>query len=427
MEHRGGRFILVLTSIFRGDNVPPFTLTQILLYLRAALPAILPELRKPIWPGLSKKFFVEKFLQRRFLPKKILTGGALVGGIFLSSGLLAGTLAAPTKGLPPSGPSPAKLGGEGVISLFLCGDIFLSALAEKTQIKGLSPLARDPLFSPIANFAADLPIINDTESALLSGAEIALTSRYTSRRYRLDLLRRAGMRLVVVEESEDFSSLQKTTQTIGELLGPQAQKRAQAWLANFDLHRQQLQGLPSFSQEVKAPIPASLPPAPRVLWLESGGFAAGPQSFKGHLLAALGWHNLAPFPFYGYISLELLSQTAPDYVIIPNRRQGSLAEQWLSHPLFHHAHIQRLPAPHMGCATPDAGAVMIALKNAALKAALKAAHKADILSSRPFSAFSAQNIKTGQERPLSSTPPKLHGFAADMPTHLAKFFPDKEK
>ncbi len=121
---------------------------------------------------------------------------------------LLGTIAASVAGEPRR-----------VVSLNLCADQLLVALADRGQIASLSPLVRDRSISYLADAARDLPI-NDGrgESVLLSGADLVLAGRYGSSA-RIGLLKGQGLDVVVVDVWRSLARGREQIRSIAARLG----------------------------------------------------------------------------------------------------------------------------------------------------------------------------------------------------------------
>lgn len=107
-----------------------------------------------------------------------------------------------------------------VVSQTVGTDELLLALADPSQIAALSHLAKDPAFSPVAREAANYPVLrtSDAESILKFHPDLVLIASYTRAETKA-LLRRTGVKLLVLEKYESLEDLYANARAIGSALG----------------------------------------------------------------------------------------------------------------------------------------------------------------------------------------------------------------
>lgn len=107
-----------------------------------------------------------------------------------------------------------------VVSQTVGTDELLLALADPSQIAALSHLAKDPAFSPVAKEAANHPVLrtSDAESILKFHPDLVLIASYTRAETKA-LLRRTGVKLLVLEKYESLEDLYANARAIGAALG----------------------------------------------------------------------------------------------------------------------------------------------------------------------------------------------------------------
>lgn len=127
--------------------------------------------------------------------------------------------------LPLAGARPRR-----VVSQSVGTDELLLALADPDQIAALSHLAADARFSPVAAEAARFPAIreSDVESVLRHRPDLVLAASYT-RPETLALLRRTGIRMVVLDRFDTLAEVYANLRVLGRELGQEA--RAEALVA----------------------------------------------------------------------------------------------------------------------------------------------------------------------------------------------------
>ena len=117
-----------------------------------------------------------------------------------------------------------------VVSQAVGTDELLLALADPGQIAALSHISHDGRFSPVAGEAARFPALRDSdaESVLRFRPDLVLAASFT-RPETLALLRRAGVRLVVLDRFDTLEDVYASLRLLGRELGQEA--RAEALVA----------------------------------------------------------------------------------------------------------------------------------------------------------------------------------------------------
>ncbi|MBI1754392.1 MAG: ABC transporter substrate-binding protein [Acidobacteria bacterium] len=117
-----------------------------------------------------------------------------------------------------------------VVSQAVGTDELLLALADPGQIAALSHISHDGRFSPVAAEARRFPAIKDSdaESVLRHHPDLVLAAGFT-RPETLALLKRAGVRLVVMDRYETMEDVYASLRLLGKELGQEA--RAEAVIA----------------------------------------------------------------------------------------------------------------------------------------------------------------------------------------------------
>jgi iron complex transport system substrate-binding protein len=114
-----------------------------------------------------------------------------------------------------------------VVSQAVGTDELLLALADPGQIAALSHISHDGRFSPVAAEAARFPALRDSdaESVLRFRPDLVLAASYT-RPETLALLRRAGVRLVVLDRFDTLEDVYGSLKVLGRELGQEARAEA---------------------------------------------------------------------------------------------------------------------------------------------------------------------------------------------------------
>jgi iron complex transport system substrate-binding protein len=129
-----------------------------------------------------------------------------------------------------SPPSLSAARPQRVVSQAVGTDELLLALADPGQIAALSHISHDALFSPVAAEAGRFPALRDSdaESVLRYHPDLVLAASF-SRPETLALLKRAGVRLVVLDRFDSLEDVYASLRILGRELGQEA--RAEAVIA----------------------------------------------------------------------------------------------------------------------------------------------------------------------------------------------------
>jgi iron complex transport system substrate-binding protein len=226
-----------------------------------------------------------------------------------------------------------------VVSLNLCTDQLLVLLAPD-QIIALSPLARDPALSVVANRAAHLPWVRpDAEAVLTLHPTLVLAGEYGAQGV-LPMLRRHGVPILQTAEPTDFPGVALQITQVAAALG-----------------------VPDRGKAMIAAMRAALPPqksgGPTTIFWQARGYTAGPDDFGGAILRAAGLRNAANG---GVIDVESLATHPPD-VLITEMAPGypSLATDLLNHPALRHIARRRIDPATVACPGPWSVAAVRAL------------------------------------------------------------------
>ncbi len=246
--------------------------------------------------------------------------------------------------LPPGQEFGARGRPTRVVSLNLCLDQMVLALAKPENVASVTWLATDPRSAVLADRAARVPRINHgaAEEILPLNPDLVLAGAYITP-FTVRMLRRTGYNVEVLDAPTTLESLRAQVRLVGDLLRERG--NADAALAEMDA-----------TLAAAAPKPGVA--AKRAAVFQPGGFTAGPGSFEHEILTAAGLANVAGetgIRAYGHLSLEELLVLRPDLVVSPEYVAGrpSIAEQMLRHPAVRRAglaqHVATVPANLWSC------------------------------------------------------------------------------
>lgn len=276
---------------------------------------------------------------------------ALMLGLSVAAGAQV-PAAAPAAGAaagPAAPPRPQR-----VVSLNLCADQLLVALADRGQVLSLSPLARDPSVSSVVGRAASYPANPGRgEAILFTGADLVLTGRWGAQATR-ELLARQGFAVVPLDVWDSLDAGRAQIRDVARRLGHP--ERGERLVAEIDA--------------ALARAKAIVPPGRSVLPVQRRGWVQGTDSVLGEILRHMGFtlhQERLGLPAGGRASLEQLVTAPPDYAVLDEGAGEAVdsGSAFLAHPALARA-IPRgsrleVPGALLICGGPSTPAAIDAL------------------------------------------------------------------
>ncbi|MFO1183783.1 MAG: ABC transporter substrate-binding protein [Bauldia sp.] len=216
---------------------------------------------------------------------------------------------------------PATAEPTRIVSLNVCTDQLLLALADPNQIAGLSIFAADPAFSFLAERAAAFPHdAADAETAIRHQPDLVVSDQYT-RRDTKALLKRLGYPLLELALPETVDASIEQVRAVATLLGHPERGVALA------------DEIAAARKQAAATVAAT--GARRVAAYERRGYVPGGATLFADLLTAVGWRTSDLAGAYGaFVPLEKLISEPPDYLLAsgPLSRPEDQGAALLAHP-----------------------------------------------------------------------------------------------
>jgi iron complex transport system substrate-binding protein len=219
-----------------------------------------------------------------------------------------------------SGPG-AEARPQRVVSLNLCADQLLLALADPGQIASLSPLAGDLSISFLAEKAAGIPANEGTgEAILFAGADLVLSGQFGAHA-RIELLRRQGLEVLVMDPWRDLDDGRRQIRELAGRLGHGA--RGEALIGQIDAAMARARGV--------------VPAGRSVLTYYRRGFVPSSDSLGNEILRHMGfvlYQEELGLQQGGFVRLETIVSAPPDYVLMDDIAGRSVdnGSALLSHP-----------------------------------------------------------------------------------------------
>ena len=242
-----------------------------------------------------------------------------------------------------------------VASINLCTDQLLLALADPDEIASLSPFARDPALSYLADRAKDFPQNRgDGENIVALDADLVLTGNFDSR-YTRELLAAKGVAFDVVKPWVDFPHGEAELRAFALRLGHP--ERGETLIEAIEKALANL-------RDIRREIP---PRTIMVLQRRGYVFHAG---LTAEIAERAGLRDAAPAAGVskaGFVSLEALVAARPDYLIVSDEDQGAEDE---GEALLFHPALRDLYPPSRRLVVPDRLSICDGPSTPALIAAL---------------------------------------------------------
>jgi iron complex transport system substrate-binding protein len=257
-----------------------------------------------------------------------------------------GVVASPVWG---QAPSPSR-----IVSINLCADELLLALADPEKIVALSPYATDPEISFLAkeaeNFRHDA---GEAETVVGLKPDIVFAGRYTKLATR-DMLARLGYTLVLLDAARSIDQSIVQIREVAALVGHS--ERGESLIGEIETARER--ALAAAAGRASTPTAAAY---------QRRGYVTGAESLIGELLTTVGLTheggNLVGGRG-GFVPLERLVDISPDYLVVsaPARHAEDQGSALLAHPA-----LNALYPPERRIIMPD---VLTACAGPSLPAAL---------------------------------------------------------
>ena len=246
-----------------------------------------------------------------------------------------------------------------VVSINLCTDQLLLAVARKEQIRSLSWLASDPHESPVWAAATRFPSNQGSvEELLVLNPDLVLAGRFTGG-FTKTLLRRLGYAVLEIPPANSIAAIYANIRRVaGAVQRPQRGEQVIAAMA-------------ATIDSLQASAPSAARPA---LIVQPGGFTVGTDSVAHELLLLAGFTNQAAvmgLDRWGSLSLEALLGSGARRIVVATYRADapSLANEFTRHRAFRRLRkeLELVPvaARLFACGTPASLAAVSQMNAAA--------------------------------------------------------------
>jgi len=240
---------------------------------------------------------------------------------------------------------PAK-----IVSINLCADQLVLALAEKERIVSLSHLAADRELSQAAGSVGAIPLNGGrAEEIIAFEPDLIVAGRYAAKA-AISVLRKLGYRVLELDIARSFQDIRDQILELGAALGEE--EKARSLVKDMDGRLDRLASTHPNAPDVSRPS---------ALFLQPNSHVAGSGSLVDAVMAEAGLVNAAAqngIRGFGMLPMEKLILARPDILILDEQANKStgLSYQMLNHPalnvLKRHATGITMPNRLWVCGTP---------------------------------------------------------------------------
>lgn len=227
-----------------------------------------------------------------------------------------------------------------IVSLNLCTDQLLVALADRDQIAGLTRNAPDRDMSAVAEATKGLPILgNAAEQVLALSPDLLVGSPYEGGA-AVELLEGRGVPVLRVDNTDSYPEIAASIRQVGDAIGHPG--RGKALVARMDAA---LAGLPKAGRGRVA------------AYYQRRGYLTGTGTLVDDLMTRVGLLNLATRlgkPPLAQVSLEEMVAARPDFLIVESAtdRITDQGTEMLHHPALRDIPRISIPQSWTVCGSP---------------------------------------------------------------------------
>ena len=219
--------------------------------------------------------------------------------------------------------APAAVASQRIVSINMCTDELLLALADPGQIVALSPYAADPAMSFLADKAANYRHdVAEAEAVVSLHPDLVLSGSFSSQATQ-QMLTRLGYRLALFDGPSSVDESIAQIRNVAALVGHP--ERGAALIGKIEAARKAAVATARGRPQVSAVV------------YQRRGYVTGGDTLTGELLTDAGIRNMGGTlagPTGGFVPLESLVADHPDAIVVstPDPRAEDQGTALLSHP-----------------------------------------------------------------------------------------------
>ena len=261
----------------------------------------------------------------------MICGVVLLATAALCAGMLRAADAAPQTGAYP----------RRIVSLNLCADQLVLALADRDQIAGLTHYANDPQMSAAAGQTRGLRILRGSSAEEVLGIAPDLVIGMPARRSAATgVLKAQSYRAVDLKPADSFAQIVTSVRSVAAAVGHPA--RGEALIARME---RDLAALPRGNGTKVA------------AYYQRRGYMTGSGTLIDDLMTRIGMVNLATRlgkPALSHMSLEEMVAARPDFLVVESATDRAIDQgtEMLHHPALHGIPRISMPQAWTVCGGP---------------------------------------------------------------------------
>lgn len=228
-----------------------------------------------------------------------------------------------------------------IVSLNLCADQYLLALADPAQIVALTRFARDPNMSAAANAARTIPVSRGSaEDVLMLRPDLVISSPFRRQTVAAVL---AGRNVATLDlpPADSYTAIVTQVRQVAAAIGHP--DRGETLIRRMDTALARLPRAPGGGRTAA--------------YYQRRGFLTGTGTLVDELMQRLGLVNLATRlgkPALSQLSLEQMALARPDYLVVESAtdRVTDQGTEMLHHPILDGIPRLRIPEAWTVCGGP---------------------------------------------------------------------------
>jgi len=246
----------------------------------------------------------------------------------------AALFATPANARPSSAPKR-------ILSVNLCADQLVLALADRDQIAGLTRNATDVEMSAMASKAAGLPVVDNSAERILAINPDLVVGMPARRSAALRMLRSQKYKLLDLETADDLAGIYTSIRATATAVGHP--ERGEKLIADME------RGLAGIQSAGRGRVAA---------YYQRRGFMTGTGTLIDDIMRRVGLVNLAGRlgkPALAQLSVEEMVAAHPDFLIVESAtdRVTDQGTEMLHHPALRDIPRISIPQAWTVCGTPD--------------------------------------------------------------------------
>ncbi|TCM15696.1 iron complex transport system substrate-binding protein [Novosphingobium sp. PhB165] len=218
-----------------------------------------------------------------------------------------------------------------IVSLNLCADQLLVALADRDQIAGLTRYATDAQMSAVASQAKGLPVFGGSAEEVIAADPDLVVGMPARRNPSITVLKGRHYPALDLKAARDYDEILGSIRDVARAVGHP--ERGEALIARMNAD---LAGLPR------------VPGHKVAAYYQRSGYLTGTGTLVDDLMTRVGLVNLAGKlgkPVLSQVSLEEMAMARPDFIVVDSATQTvtDKGTEMIHHPIL--ANIPRVAIP----------------------------------------------------------------------------------